>query len=160
MRQALVTDDYARFIQSHVSISVASRDVRRVPSIVRATGCRLSAPDDRITLLLLKSQASQLLADITATHAIAVVFSEPSTHRTLQFKGRDAAQSALADDDALLAGAHREAFAGEIVPLGYARDLALAVHSFREEDLVAVTFTVSDIFEQTPGPKAGVRLEN
>jgi hypothetical protein len=153
-----LTDDHVRFITGRISITAASRDARRVPSVVRAAACRVSADRRRVTLLLATQQSQQVLADIAATGAIAVVFSEPSTHRTLQFKGRDAARCAVLPDDLALACAHNEAFADEIVPLGYPRALALTVHSVPGDELTAVSFTVDAIFEQTPGPKAGARV--
>lgn len=71
MSQPLVTEDDARFIQGGVSISIASRDVRRVPSLARVAGCRLSADLRQVTVLVLKSQAGQLLQDIATTQAVA-----------------------------------------------------------------------------------------
>lgn len=155
----MLTDDQAAFVQDgRISITVASRDARRLPSVVRAAACRLDAGRCRLTLLLPTRQSAQVLADIAATGAIAVVFSEPSTHRTLQFKGSDARLEALQPGDAALARAHREAFVDEILPLGYRRDFALTVHSVPGDELSAVTFTVAQGFEQTPGPRAGAQV--
>lgn len=153
-----LTDDHARFITGRASITAASRDARRVPSVVRAAACRLSADRATVTLLLATQQSGQVLADIAATGAIAVVFSEPSTHRTLQFKGSDARASAVEAGDEALVAAHRQAFVDEIVPLGYTRELALTVHSVPQGELSAIRFTVAEIFEQTPGPRAGERV--
>lgn len=159
MTQPLLTDDYARFLQGRVSMTAASRDMRRLPSVARVAACRV-APDRRqVTLLFATLQATQLLADVAATRAIAVVISEPSTHRTLQLKGSDAVASAVLASDNALVAAHRQAFAEELMPLGYARDFSLGVHSVPEGKLSAVTFTVDAIFEQTPGPRAGVRVD-
>lgn len=158
MSAPIVTEDDARFMQGGVSISVASRDRRFVPSLARSAGCRLSPGHHDVTILLLRSQARQLLQDVADTGAIAVVFSEPSTHRTIQLKGRDARIDTVKPADTTVADRHRTAFADDIIPLGYARELAHAIHGFTTDDLVAVTFTPTDIFQQTPGPGAGVRL--
>lgn len=154
----MLTDDHAAFIQGRISITAASRDARRLPSVARAAACRVDRGAGQITLLLATRQCGQLLADIAATGAIAVVFSEPSTHRTLQFKGNDARACAVEAGDEALVAAHRQAFVDEIVPLGYTRELALTVHSVPQGELSAVTFTVAEIFEQTPGPRAGARV--
>ena len=154
----LLTEDVACFMQSGISISVASRDVRRVPSLARAAGCHVSADHQQVTLLLLPSQARQLLADISSTGVIAVVFSSPSTNRTLQVKGSLHAMRDATATDMQLAEKQRELFASVLIPLGYAHDLAFAVHCRDVKDMMAVTFTPTDLFEQTPGPKAGTRL--
>lgn len=158
MSSTIVTEDDARFMLGGVSISVASRDRRFVPSLARSAGCRLSADRQQVTVLVLRSQARQLLQDITDTGAIAVVFSEPSTHRTIQLKGLDASVHEALPDDASVADEHRTAFASDIIPLGYVRELAYAIHGFTLDDLQAITFTPTDIFQQTPGPGAGVRM--
>lgn len=155
----MLTDDHAAFIQDgRISITAASRDARRLPSVVRAAGCRLDTDRRRLTLLLPTRQAAQVLADIDATGAIAVVFSEPSTHRTLQFKGSDARRGELQADDAARVAAHQAAFVDEIVPLGYTRELARTIHDVPADELSAVTFSVDAVFEQTPGPRAGARV--
>ncbi|HCT40940.1 MAG TPA: hypothetical protein DF427_07175 [Moraxellaceae bacterium] len=158
MSSTIVTEDDARFMQGGVSISVASRDRRFVPSLARSAGCRLSADRQQVTVLVLRSQARQLLQDITDTGAIAVVFSEPSTHRTIQLKGLDASVHEALPADTSVADEHRAAFASDIVPLGYVRELAYAIHGFTLDDMQAITFTPTDIFQQTPGPGAGVRM--
>ncbi|MGH8491905.1 MAG: hypothetical protein ACRERR_02185 [Moraxellaceae bacterium] len=158
MTPSLLTDDIARFMQSGISISVASRDVRRVPSLARAAGCHVSADHQQVTLLLLPTQARQLLADIAASGVIAVVYSSPNTNRTLQVKGRLLSLQEATPSDAGLAQQHREAFAKILIPLGYAHDLAFAVHCQNTTGMMAVVFSPTDIFEQTPGPKAGTRL--
>lgn len=158
MSSTIVTEDDARFMLGGVSISVASRDRRFVPSLARSAGCRLSADRQQVTVLVLRSQARQLLQDITDTGAIAVVFSEPSTHRTIQLKGLDASVHEALPDDASAADEHRTAFASDIIPLGYVRELAYAIHGFTLDDMQAITFTPTDIFQQTPGPGAGVRM--
>jgi hypothetical protein len=81
----------ARFIEGGVSINASSRDANKTPSMARAVGCRISADRRSVTVLLAKSRAPELLDSITFCHQIAVVFSEPSTHRTIQLKGTDAA---------------------------------------------------------------------
>lgn len=154
----MLTEDLATFIQGAVSILVASRDRRHVPSVARAIALRVSADRARVTLLLATEQCRQLLADIADSRAIAVVCTQPSTHRTLQLKGSDAHPTALADDDYALAAQHNATFAEEIVPLGHSRELALTVHDITGQTLSAVTFGVDALFEQTPGPKAGARL--
>lgn len=143
-----------------LSLTAASRDMRRVPSLTRAVGCRIAADRSRVTLLVLRTQSRQLLQDIAATQAIAVVFSLPSTNLTFQIKGNDATETALQEGDIAECEQHREGFAREILPLGYSLELGRAVNHFQADDVVGITFTISDIFEQTPGPGAGSRMEN
>ncbi|MFZ5757148.1 MAG: hypothetical protein ACOY3X_09610 [Pseudomonadota bacterium] len=159
MTASPLTAEQAGFLGGPVSITVSSRDARRVPSVMKAVGCRVSADRREVTLLLEAEGARQLLNDIAATRQVAAVFSLPSTHRTLQIKGSDARTGALQPTDSALIEQHAQAFAADIIPLGYAREFALALHGVAPSaQCVAVTFTVEAVYAQTPGPGAGARI--
>jgi hypothetical protein len=150
---------HAAFLLGRTSIVVASRDARNVPSLSRALGCRLARDRRRVTVLLRAAQSRQLLADLAATDAIAVVFSEPASHRTLQLKGRAVAIAPPQRSDAALMARYRDAMVAEICPLGYAEALIRAMFSCPFEDALAVAFEPTHAFTQTPGPTAGQLLQ-
>jgi hypothetical protein len=150
---------HAAFLLGRVSIVAASRDARNVPTLMRGLGCRVSRDRRQVTVLLRASQSASLLADLRASGVIAVVFSEPSTHRTLQLKGEDARVGPLQRGDAGLLARYRDAMVAEICPLGYAEALIRAMFSCPVDDAVAVTFRPSQAFSQTPGPGAGQPLK-
>lgn len=146
---------HATFLLGRVSIVAASRDGHNVPTLVRGLGCRLSRDRRQVTILLRASQSSCLLADLRANGSIAVVFSEPSTHRTLQLKGSGASVGPLQRGDVGLLARYRDAMVAEICPLGYAEALIRAMLACPVDDAVAVTFRPAQAFSQTPGPGAG-----
>ena len=154
--------DVVSFLTSPVSITVASRDNAMLPSVARAKGCtvRRSEVDSggsRIRILLSASQAEQLLRDVATTHTISATFSLPRTHRTLQFKGTDARVTALEPADTAAIASYVDAFVNMIAHLGYSKEFVQAFLG-SPADEVAVEFTPSDSFLQTPGPRAGSRL--
>jgi hypothetical protein len=140
-----------------VSIIVGTRDAAHRPHVMRAAGSRLSADRRRLTILLPRSGSGEVLADLRGNGRIAVVFSEPSSHHTLQLKGDDAIVTACAPEDAALAARYLEGFVDEIGRLGFAADVAHTIVG-HDAELVAVHFTIADAFDQTPGPAAGERL--
>jgi hypothetical protein len=146
---------HAAFLLGRVSIVAASRDEHNVPTLMRAVGCRLSRDRRKVTILLRASQSVRLLADLRVDGIIAVVFSEPSTHRTLQLKGEGADVHPLQRGDATLLARYRDVMVAEICPLGYAEALIRAMLSCPVDDAVAVTFRPTRAFSQTPGPGAG-----
>jgi hypothetical protein len=146
---------HAAFLRGRVSIVAASRDGHNVPTLMRALGCRLSRDRREVTILLRASQSGRLLADLRTNGIIAVVFSEPSTHRTLQLKGDGATVHPLQRGDATLLARYRDAMVAEICPLGYAEALIRAMFACPLGDAVAVTFRPTQAFSQTPGPGAG-----
>jgi hypothetical protein len=154
----LLDEATAAFIQGAVSVIAAARDVSNMPTLVRAFGCRVSGDRQRVTVFVARSQALALLDDVGVTAAIAVVFTLPSTHRAIQLKGRDARVVPLQAGDLDIVASRVDAFAADLVSLGYAPTLVRALLAFEPDDLVAVGFTASAAFSQTPGARAGAPL--
>jgi hypothetical protein len=150
--------EHAEFITSGVSIIVAGRDASHETTLTRAVGCRVT--DDRrcVTVLVCASQCGALLADVRANGIIAAVFTQPSTHRAIQLKGTDAAIAPLAGDDPHLFTAYRSKLAAEIAPFGHSEAFVRKLLSVSPGDVVAIAFTPSAAFLQTPGPRAGSPL--
>jgi hypothetical protein len=156
----LLDEANAVFIQERVSVNVASRNADNIPSLTRALGCRVSPDRQRVTVFVSAAQSEALLRDLREHRAIAVVFSRPSTHQTLQLKGDDAVIGPLeAGDDAIVTAASAS-FVGELTRIGYTERYSQAVAAglAAGPDAVSVTFTPTAAFDQTPGPGAGQRL--
>ena len=141
-----------------VSVIVGSRDAALRPSLMRAVGSRFEADSAAITVYLARPQSRQLLQDIAATGQIAVVFSEPSTHRTVQLKASRATQRAAGQDDLEALAAYLASMEHEIQAVGFRPELTRAMLAHRLEDVVALTFTPEQAFDQTPGPRAGAAI--
>lgn len=156
---ALIGADHAAFMQGGVSVIVASRNPERVPDVVRGCGCKVSRDRRHVTVLVEPGRASELLEDIRLTGTIAVVFSQPSTHRTIQLKGTDAHVVPVTPTDRRIAGRHLGDWVEELVSAGYDGEFAAAVRGRAELGLAAIAFTPTAAFDQTPGPAAGTPLK-
>jgi hypothetical protein len=156
--ERLIDEELAAFLQGAVSMHVASCAPGRAPGLARAMGCRLSGDRRTVTMLVFASQSASMLEDFRANGRIAVVFSKPSTHRTVQLKGRDARTGPAEPDDSRLVGRYRQGFVEELGHLGYDTSLPRTLLTGTQDDLVAVSFTPAEAFVQTPGPGAGAAL--
>ena len=152
-------EELAAFLQSGLSMHAASRDAGNVANLSRGLGCRVSPDRTRVTVFLLASHSGAMLADFRANGQVAVVFSKPSTHRTVQLKGADAAVEPLQDGDHILIAKQHEGFVRELVSLGYMAALPDTLLAGTRGDILAVGFTVAAAFIQTPGPTAGTALK-
>jgi hypothetical protein len=151
---------HAEFIQGGVSVIVATRDAEHVADAIRGCGCRVSRDRRRVVVLVDRIRAGTLVANVTANGQIAVVFSQPSTHRTIQLKGTDASVVRPKASDRALVASHREEWIDELCRIGYSREFAAAFWGRLPETLVAIAFTPSAAFQQTPGPAAGQPLRD
>ena len=158
-RQGLRLDEeHAAFIQGAVSVVVCSRSADMVPDVVRGCGCRVSRDRGRVTVLVEPARSGSVLDQIVANGMIAVVFSQPSTLRTIQLKGNDARLVRATAADRVIVERHAQAWVDDLCSIGYGREFARALHGFPDRGLAAISFTPAAAFQQTPGPAAGERL--
>lgn len=151
----VLPEEVAAFIQSGLSITLAGRDERLVPSIAKAVGCRVSADRRQVTVLVFADAAEAAVRDIAGNQRVAVVFSQPTTDRTVQLKGRDAQSVPPAPSDLALVRRHLALFAAELGPLGWDQAFVDALLWHDPSQLLAIRFTPDGAYAQTPGPGAG-----
>jgi hypothetical protein len=157
-RPILDAEHAAFILLPGISMTAASRGAGNLPQAGRVHGCRVAADRSRLTVFLPSDQYPGLIEALRSSHAIAVVFSQPTTHRTIQLKGTDAVVEALAPGDAELAARATESFAVGLGALGYDEAVVRAGVWHEPAALVAVSFTPCAAFQQTPGPRAGAPL--
>ena len=155
---ATLPADLVAMMARGVSVIVGSRDAKLRPSIMRAVGSRVERNGQDITVYLARSSSRQLIQDIAATGQLAVVFSEPSTHRTVQLKASRADIRSAVEDDAPVLAAYLKSMEHEIQQVGFAPPLTRAMLAHQLDDVVAVRFTPEQAFDQTPGPRAGTAV--
>ncbi|MCH2240748.1 MAG: pyridoxamine 5'-phosphate oxidase family protein [Aquabacterium sp.] len=145
-------------LQRPVSVLVATRDATHQPHVVRALGLQGPPRSERIAVLIDGAAAEDTLADVRANRQVAVVFCEPSTHRTVQIKGRDARLEPAGPQDAATARSYIGRMTGEIGLLGFAPQMVEALFSHDPAALQVLSFTPCEAYEQTPGAHAGEPL--
>jgi hypothetical protein len=145
----------ADFLGGPLAVVVATRDAGLRPHLTRGWGP--SVVDDGRGLRLCVSARPELrtLGDLADNGRIAVTLSRPATYRSLQVKGGAALVEEMTTEDGERAVRHREAFAAEVADFGLSRAV---LERMVAGPLVAVTFEVAELYDQTPGPGAGARL--
>ncbi|MEW6704021.1 MAG: hypothetical protein AB1430_04140 [Pseudomonadota bacterium] len=156
---APISADVARFIQSGLSIIVAARGERLVPSIARAAACRVADDLCSVTVLLFADQAERLVGDVARHGRVAVCFSRPSTHETLQIKGSDAVSALATPQDVAAVRRSLDLFAEDLGPMGWEPEFVDALLWRDPAELLAIRFTPEGVYAQTPGPDAGRALK-
>jgi hypothetical protein len=150
--------ELAAFMQRGISLNLAGCGADLAPSVARAVGCRIDAGRTGVRLLVSQAQAACVLAHVRANGKLAVVFSEPATHRTVQLKAVDAVVEAAGADDVETVTRYRDAFVAHVELLGHAPAQIRALLACPDSDLCAICFTPSAAFSQTPGAGAGQAL--
>lgn len=152
---SVLTAELAAFCQSGLSIVVGTRDPDGRPVAARAIGCRIDG-SGRVRVLLAAASAPRVLAAICRDGAVAVTFTRPFDHRSIQLKAPRAEATTPDPGDGALAAAQGAALAATLVTAGYAPDLCAVYVAF--DTLAAFDFVPTEAFVQTPGPSAGSPL--
>lgn len=154
----LLDEARAAFITQGVAMNVASCNHSGEPSLTRAYGCRVSEDRRRVTVFVPAPYAATLLNDIRAGGGIAVVFTLPRSHETLQLKGASAEIVPLEAEDTGRVRTYADSFIDEIHRLGYSMEFSRALACGADQEPVGLAFEPTAAFVQTPGPNAGQRL--
>lgn len=154
----VLTPDLEIFCQGGVSVIVAACLPAEAPVAGLGCGCRILL-DNRIRLLLPRPDNEGLLAMVERGARIAVTFSQPITHRSIQVKGSQGVVTSPNEEDKREAMRQAERVRWELVEVDYSPAFAEAYCRVDPDILVAVDLTLDVAFVQTPGPGAGAELK-
>jgi len=155
---SLLSPDWIAMVAGGVSTIVSACDAALRPTLMRCVGSTVSTDGAWVTVFLARRQSRQLLQDLAATGRIAVVFSQPSTHRTLQVKASEVEVRPMAEADRPVLDRYLVAMERELITVGVAPPFTRAMLAYRPDDVVAIRFQPAEAFDQTPGSRAGARI--
>jgi hypothetical protein len=151
----LISEELASFLESGISILVGTRDADRRPAAMRAMGATV-APDRRsVAIHLPESTSARTLANLRDNGRIAVTFSRPRDHRSIQIKGRVVESRPSTEADRSRQERYSAALVDELETVGMARSTTGRLSYWPS---VTVQVVVEERFDQTPGPAAGQKL--
>jgi hypothetical protein len=146
--------DLPRILAGHDAVVVGTRDAALRPACAMASG--VAFPEEgRVAVYVSEDAGAETLANLEANGAIAVVFEEILSHHTVQVKGRVLEIRPAAESERELVERSIAGFFRQVEAVGAAPGV---VRRRRRWPCRVVTFEVTDVFEQTPGPKAGTPL--
>lgn len=146
------------YLRIGLSIHVGARTAQGTPLLNRALAIQVEA-DHRLSVLLPTPTADALLDALREVPLVAVVLCQPTTHQTIQVKGRDAQVARALPEAWAHRAEHKQRFVEEIRPFGFSEDFAAAWLDVGPDRLFTVTFTPSGAWNQSPGPGAGRPVE-
>jgi hypothetical protein len=122
---------------------------------MRAVGVTVTEAGKCARVYLPCANAKRTVENLLATRRIAVTLAKPPTHRTVQLKGEllhigQATEADRTEIERLFA-----TFLDDLAYIGVPRALIVRTNRW---PCWSVDFSVVDVFEQTPGPRAGKPL--
>jgi hypothetical protein len=144
------------FIHGGVAVGVATRDDDLAPEFARGWGPQVSADGRSLRLCVAAGEGSRMRANLERNGAVAVGFSPPTIARAVQVKGVATWVGEPEAADLERVERHLRSFVAEAERIGAPAEIARRM--FVGTGLVAVRFSIDEVFDQTPGPTAGRRL--
>ena len=151
----MISPELAEFLESGVSILVGTRDAELRPDCLRAIGARVGGKGQELSVFLPDGTIGRNLDHLRDNGRVAVCFSRPLDHRSMQLKGRVLSLAAADDSDRPWIDRYRNAFAQELAFLGLPQRVTYRMAHW---PCWRLRFAVESIFVQTPGPGAGQPL--
>lgn len=151
----LIDDELARFVRGPVAAFLATADAMAVPDATRVAG--VAVLDGHRMRLLISAAARTARANAVAGARLGVLITDITTYRSVQWKGRVlSATDARTPGDLALLHHHVETFRASSHLVGVQPEKADRIFF---TDVVPLVVEVDAVFDQTPGPGAGRRLE-
>lgn len=151
LRTCLVLDDeMVRFLHGGCALIVCTFDEEGAPYASRAWGLTVLCAEGEVRVRLL------VTPDVRADGRIAITATDVPTLRSLQLKGRIVEVAPMTAADLAKSEQYTDDFYADIERTDHIpRDLLERV---RPREFLACTVVVEELYNQTPGPKAGTSV--
>ena len=138
-----------------MSVLVGTVDRDGVPACCR--GIAVLSNDDlkTATVFVPLATSRDVVANAAATRRIAVGTSMPIEHISFQMKGSVKELRLARDAEASFIEKRLASFADVLAKIGMPRHITMSMNHW---PAFAIEFTIENMFDQTPGPKAGTEL--
>jgi hypothetical protein len=144
------------FLEGGCSLIVGTVNPDGEPTATRGWGLTVLSRERGECRLLLDAAATRSRDDLLATGVIAVTSADVPTLRSMQMKGLLLSFEATTDHDRERAAQYADAFFSDIVNTDGTERAVL--ERMLPLDFVACTLQFFELYDQTPGPVAGVAI--
>jgi hypothetical protein len=150
-----MNDRLKKCVEPGVSVIVGSVDAEGNPSCCRAVGLRSDDELATVTVFVPTATSQDTMANVEATRRLAIVTTHPISHCATQLKGTVERTRPAREDEEPFILDHFGGFGGVLNAIGYPLRVTRSIVHW---PAYAVEMRVEEIYEQSPGPKAGTRL--
>ena len=151
----MISEELANFLESGVTMLVGTRDPELRPEGVKGFGARVEPGREELTVFISAAHAARTLANAMATGRVAVCFTRPIDHRSMQLKGPVLELRDARDEERPLVERYTQRLSEILGEIGIPPRLILRIDRWPAH---ALRIRMEGVFVQTPGPGAGTPL--
>jgi hypothetical protein len=152
----MATSRAHRCLEPGLSVIVGAADAQGVPSCCRGYAIRSGDDLQTLTVYVPVATSHDVIRSLAISKKLSVASTQTVDHSATQVKGTAIETRLAREDEAPFVSERHDAFADALVVFGVPRRLARTLVHW---PAFAITIRVEEIYEQTPGPKAGTRLQ-
>lgn len=141
-----------RCLAPGTSVLLASVDPKGVPSCCRGIAIRSTDAMKTVTIYLPVATSGQTIANVASTRRLAVSVTHPIEHESVQLKGTTTEVRLARDEEQAFVESRLLDFAGVLAECGLPRKITRSIAHW---PAFAIEMRVDQVFDQTPGPRAG-----
>ena len=142
----------ARCLAPGASILVGTADPAGTPSCCRGVAIRTQDDLSTVTVYVPVATSHDTIHNLATTGQLAITSTHPVDNVATQFKGTSLEARLAREDEAPFVRARLDAFADVLDGVGVPRRLTRSLNHW---PAFAITMRIEQVFDQTPGPKAG-----
>jgi hypothetical protein len=151
----MIDKELAAFLEEGIGIQIGTRDAALAPNGARVVAVRVEENGTHVTAFVPARAYALVAADLESNGQAALVFARPPDERSCQVKGVFESQQPAVSADEQFVRAQWRRWLERLTTIG----LPLStMGGWDEWPCVAVRVRVTALFNQTPGPNAGVAL--
>ncbi|HET7706474.1 MAG TPA: hypothetical protein VFM36_10335 [Thermoanaerobaculia bacterium] len=141
-----------RCLEGGTSILLSSVDPKGTPACCRAIAVNSTDGFQTVTVYVPVATSREMIANVASTRRMALSVSHPLDYDTVQLKGTTTGVRLARDDEQAFVETRLLEFADVLSEIGLARKFTRAITHW---PAFAIDMKVENVFDQTPGPKAG-----
>jgi len=151
----MISPRLQRCLEPGLSILVGVADAHSMPTCCRGYALRSTDELETVTVYLPVATSHETIQALAMTGRLAIAATHPADHSATQLKGVAMDTRLSREDEAAFVRERIRAYADVLDAFGVPKRLSGSIVYL---PAFAVTMRVEEIYEQTPGPKAGSRL--
>jgi hypothetical protein len=140
------------FMDDGVSVVLATVDADGIPSCCRGVAVTSRDGFETLTIYVPATTAQETIANVATTRRVAVSATKPLSHQSVQVKGITRGVRLAPASDEEFVRAKLGTFAEVLDQIGLPQRVT---RSIAQWPAFAIDISIEEIFDQTPGPKAG-----
>jgi hypothetical protein len=144
-----------QWVEGGISVIVGTADADKVPTCCRAIAIATKDNFETVTVYVPAATGQETIANVATTRRVAISCTIPRSHGSIQIKGVSrGVKLAPASDEAFVRERLRM-WADALGEFGMPRSITERMNVW---PAFTVDVSVEELFDQTPGPKAGQPL--